>query len=238
MNKENNSFLIFKDWAPIVYSLSEADRAAIFTALFLAAEGKPVELSGTAQGVFNYFWAQIEKQDEKWTESRERRRAAGSKGGIAKANNAKQNLANVSNAKQSLANPSNAKQSLATPSNSKHNVNVNVNVNDNVNVDTNVSTKREIDKEKSAKRFTPPTIDEVNAYIFEKQLSINPEKFHSYYTANGWKVGRNPMKDWKAACRSWAAKDNNNAVAVPGAHPSGLSAVQQALADLRQEGTL
>lgn len=52
-------------------------------------------------------------------------------------------------------------------------------------------------------RFTPPTVDEVKAYCKERHNTVNPERFVSWYEANGWKVGKNPMKDWKAAVRTW-----------------------------------
>ena len=68
----------------------------------------------------------------------------------------------------------------------------------------------EIDKEKdigtkkrSAKRFTPPTLEEVQAYCEERHNFVDAEKFIDYYTSNGWKVGKNSMKDWKAAVRTW-----------------------------------
>ena len=57
---------------------------------------------------------------------------------------------------------------------------------------------------KSSKRFTPPTLEEVEDYINEKGYNISASKFIDYYTSNGWKVGKNPMKDWRAAVRSWA----------------------------------
>lgn len=60
----------------------------------------------------------------------------------------------------------------------------------------------------SASRFAPPTIEQIREYCSEKAIVIDFEKFHSYYSANGWKVGRNPMKDWKAAVRNWYARDN------------------------------
>ena len=56
-------------------------------------------------------------------------------------------------------------------------------------------------------RFTPPTVDEVTAYATERGYNISADRFVDYYTANGWRVGKNPMKDWKAAVRSWAARD-------------------------------
>jgi hypothetical protein len=53
------------------------------------------------------------------------------------------------------------------------------------------------------KRFTPPTLDEVKAYCIERNNNVDAERFIDYYTSNGWKVGKNSMKDWKAAVRTW-----------------------------------
>jgi len=58
------------------------------------------------------------------------------------------------------------------------------------------------------KRFHPPTVDEVEAYCLERNNKVNAERFVDYYTSNGWKVGKNPMKDWKAAVRSWEKHDD------------------------------
>ena len=57
--------------------------------------------------------------------------------------------------------------------------------------------------EKPRKRFSPPTPDDVKKYCAERKNSIDPERFFDYYEANGWHIGKNPMKDWKAAVRSW-----------------------------------
>ena len=58
-----------------------------------------------------------------------------------------------------------------------------------------------------AARFTPPTIDELKAYCTEQGYKIDAERFIAYYESNGWRVGRNPMKDWKAAVRTWVRND-------------------------------
>ena len=50
---------------------------------------------------------------------------------------------------------------------------------------------------------THPTLEEVQAYCQERNNHVDPERWFNYYSANGWKVGRNPMKDWKAAVRTW-----------------------------------
>lgn len=57
--------------------------------------------------------------------------------------------------------------------------------------------------EKKQTRFTPPTVEEVRAYCRERGNSVNPETFVDFYTGKGWMVGKNKMKDWKAAVRTW-----------------------------------
>ena len=53
------------------------------------------------------------------------------------------------------------------------------------------------------KRFAKPTIEEVADYCNERQNDVDAEKFYDYYSSNGWKVGKNAMKDWKASVRTW-----------------------------------
>ena len=68
----------------------------------------------------------------------------------------------------------------------------------------------DIDKEsmeRKAQRFVPPTLDDIQSYITEKNLCVSAERFYSYYESNGWRVGKNSMKSWKAALHSWNARD-------------------------------
>ena len=61
-----------------------------------------------------------------------------------------------------------------------------------------------------AKRFTPPTLEEVIAYCNERGNNVDANRFIDYYTSNGWKVGKNTMKDWKAAVRTWERNGFSN----------------------------
>lgn len=58
-------------------------------------------------------------------------------------------------------------------------------------------------KERKSCRFVAPTLEEVQTYCAERNNNVDAERFIDYYTSNGWKVGKNPMKDWKAAVRTW-----------------------------------
>lgn len=65
----------------------------------------------------------------------------------------------------------------------------------------------EADKPPTRKRFVPPTVQDVAEYCRGKGYAVNAERFVDYYTANGWKVGKNPMRDWRAAVRTWVSKE-------------------------------
>jgi len=75
---------------------------------------------------------------------------------------------------------------------------------------------------KPQKRFIPPTLDEVKEYCTHRNNGINAEQFIDHYSANGWKVGKNSMKDWKAAVRTWERNGyaNSKAAAEPETSPS------------------
>lgn len=51
--------------------------------------------------------------------------------------------------------------------------------------------------------FAPPTVDEVRAYCIERGNGVDPEKFIDFYEMKDWMVGKNKMKNWKAAVRNW-----------------------------------
>lgn len=71
-------------------------------------------------------------------------------------------------------------------------------VNDNDNVSDNVSVKNNKEGKKNK-----PTLEECKQYCLERNNGVDADKFFNYYESNGWKVGKNAMKDWKAAIRTW-----------------------------------
>ena len=68
----------------------------------------------------------------------------------------------------------------------------------------------ESENNRKSNRFAPPSVDDVRAYCLERGNNIDPDKFVDYYTGNGWMIGRNKMKDWKATVRSWERNDYSN----------------------------
>lgn len=71
---------------------------------------------------------------------------------------------------------------------------------------TNSQPTKPPKRQRKTTTFIPPTDDEVAAYVAEKGYHFNPESFAPHYQSKGWKVGDQPMKDWRAACRTWETR--------------------------------
>jgi hypothetical protein len=67
----------------------------------------------------------------------------------------------------------------------------------------------------SATQFNPPTIEDVKEYCLERNNDVDANKWHDFYSSKGWMVGKNKMKDWKAAVRTWEHKDNQDRQTKP-----------------------
>ena len=63
--------------------------------------------------------------------------------------------------------------------------------------------------------FVPPTVEEVEAYITERGLSFDAVLFVNWYEAKGWMIGKNKMKNWKAAVNTWARKEDKGKLEKP-----------------------
>ncbi|MCM1223431.1 MAG: hypothetical protein NC548_54180 [Lachnospiraceae bacterium] len=82
------------------------------------------------------------------------------------------------------------------------------------------SKKGKKDKIDIEKRFIPPTVEQVEQYCLERNNTVDAQKFVDFYESKGWFVGKNKMKDWKAAVRTWEntekKKKQNNTVSYAG----------------------
>ena len=76
-----------------------------------------------------------------------------------------------------------------------------------IELEKEIKIEKEIDSSASTttkrKRFEKPSISDIKQYCIERNNNVNAEQFFDYYESNGWKVGKNSMKDWKAAVRTW-----------------------------------
>lgn len=80
-----------------------------------------------------------------------------------------------------------------------------------IDIDRELKKEKEVSADESAdtpqkrgeKRFSKPTVEEVAAYCQERNNNVDPQRFWNFYEAKGWKIGKSPMKDWKACVRTW-----------------------------------
>ena len=75
--------------------------------------------------------------------------------------------------------------------------------NNNINIPNNNITYS------NKKNFKKPTLEDVKNYCLERNNNIDPEAFIDFYQSKDWMVGKNKMKDWKAAIRTWEKKHKN-----------------------------
>lgn len=177
---------VFTSFIEIIEPLDDAERGRLFTAMLRYADnGEIPVLTGNERFVWAMAKQGIDRTIEKSADSARR----GSLGGLQKqANRSKQYLtvANDSKTEQDVANDSHKdKDKDKDKDNNKDNDN----------------------KDQKRKRFIAPSINEVKSYCTEKGLSVDAEHFVAYYESNGWRVGKNPMKDWQAAVRTWSRNE-------------------------------
>ena len=84
------------------------------------------------------------------------------------------------------------------------------------NADSDIDSDIDIDKDiKVNKGFVKPSIVEIKTYMIEIGMTDVSEKWFDYYESNGWLVGKNKMKNWKAAVRTWKNNNLSNNTTTP-----------------------
>ena len=192
------SIVLYARQLSAIKRLTDTQKARLFEALLVYAGGEePTFTDDVVMIAFDFFRAQIDADTQKYIETCEKRREAGSKGGKQK----QANVANATKCKQMLPNDSKRGKPY-------HNDNDNDNEKDK---DKDLKEKELLcSSKKKEQQFNKPTLQEVADYCYSMGYTFSPEAFHAYYESNGWKVGRNQMKNWKAACATWQTKEREN----------------------------
>lgn len=208
--KKKPGVMLYFDVRPCLNRLTDAEQAQLFRGILDYGEsGIDPGFENRLGLVWDFVKPMIDRDADRYKEIQEKRAMAGSRGGQMKASKSKQNETNQANA--SLASDDVAKESNdskikqikpSTTTTTSTTTATTTTTLDCIGAESCPTTTRQ--------RFTPPSVEDVRVYAIEKGLSINPEAFVDYYTANGWKVGKNSMRDWKAAVRTWTRKDKEN----------------------------
>lgn len=183
------SIVFYRSFYEAIKELSaEEFRNAVMAIMEYGLNDSEIDTSGVAKAILIMAKPQIDKNNKRYEN--------GLRGGTKPKQNQNETKleSNLNQTRTKLEPNLNQTRTKAEPK--RTNPEPNVNDNDNVNVN---------DKESEEKkpRFYPPTLEELKKYIDDNKYNVDPERFIDYYTANGWTVGKNRMKDWKAAVRNW-----------------------------------
>ena len=183
------------------------DRLRLYDAMLDYGEtGVVPELEGPLALLWDYFQPQLELDNARYESIRAKRAKAGRLGGLA-SQGSRQTEQEPQDGQEEASEASEATEAKeATEANTIQSSTVQSNP-----VQSNPVQLRESIAAKAPpaprKGFVPPTQAEIGAYVREAKLTMDPQEFVDYYTANGWKIGSHTMKDWRAAARNWARKE-------------------------------
>ena len=85
-------------------------------------------------------------------------------------------------------------------------------------IDTNNTNNYRENRNDSKKRFAVPTVEEVDAYCRERGNNVDAQRFVDFYASKGWRIGKEPMRDWRACVRTWE-RNGRDRVDVSGSGP-------------------
>jgi hypothetical protein len=176
---------MFYDWVDKAADLTDEEFGSLMRALVsYARDGKSVTPIGGAKYLLTVFRIYVDKEVEAYDEVCEKRREAGIKSGIVR-RKAKD---------EQVLNNANTSEQMLTSINK-------------MNQEKEKEEEKENEKENDIFIYNQekePEIDEIKKYITENNLKIDGEEFFDHYSAIGWKIGGNPIVDWRAALRRWA----------------------------------
>lgn len=197
---KRKSFVFMTDWIPIIRILTKEETDTLFSMIKAMIEGKdiPAPEGKNLPDVWEFIKDKLTDNIDHYEEVKKRR------------------LANLekANAKKKLANA----EQMQTKCNANAVQTDSVTVTDTVTVTVTDTVTDTLSNERvvrgsggKGKPSQParPSKEEVEKFILDNgyEADVNADTFFDYYEANGWKVGKNPMKDWKATVRMWASRE-------------------------------
>ena len=175
------------DYLEEMEALNDAEFGRLTRALLVySMTGEQLALCGNERFYAKRVMAQEDRFKASYDDISTTRREAGKAGAAARWQNGKRIFANGKNGKAIVANGKNG------------NTETNTETKTNTNTQLSNDSKGDI----RAKRFTPPTLAEVQSYVAERHSPVDPQEFIDFYESKGWMVGKTPMKNWIAACRN------------------------------------
>lgn len=109
-----------------------------------------------------------------------------------------------------------------------------------IELEKEIKIEKEIDSSAKStttkrKRFEKPSISDIKQYCMERNNNIDANQFYDYYESNGWKVGKNSMKDWKAAVRTWERSEYRKPNSKKNSKEDAINVVKELMEEYANE---
>lgn len=228
MAQQKPGVMLYFEMRPSLRRLSNRERLALYDAIMDYGEwGVIPDFTGKLAIAWDFVQPKLDRDDEAYSRNAQQRRYA------LYARECKRDGAEPLSYKQWRTTKDNGTEQPTSGDNGSYpttypNPNSNPTSNPDPNPTENCYMPPAGKPPRQPQRQIPPKVEEVRAYAAERGYDIDPEAFMDYYAANGWKVGRNPMKDWKATVRNWARKETAHGTGI---RDTGTAAATDAAAE-------
>lgn len=189
---DKKSFVMYESWGAAIEKINNEQAGELIKAIYAFQKNPDVVPEDPAIAfVFEIIKQKLEEDNKRYEEVCAARSEGGKKGGRPKAN--------ASDKKQMVSEESKKSKCFSEKAKKA----------DNDNEYDNDLKENTLEGVKE-KRFAPPTLENVSEYCREMgYTNVDAVCFIDFYTSNGWMVGKNRMKDWKAAVRNWDRREKN-----------------------------
>lgn len=215
-----NNFKLETNFYSAIKPLNLEDKGRLLDALFCYAAGDTVgELPPMVNMAFTFIKSSIDQEKAKASSKSDKNRENAKKRWAMRTNANAQNLCERIQSQENNANAEEQKTKEKIPlNNPQKNKNKNIyspSTSDDVvvpplpeNDDSGMLDIEELitmtPQKPKEKKFTPPTVEDVAAYVADRKLVIDPKTFHDYFTAGKWKDSEGkPVKNWKQKALTW-----------------------------------
>ncbi|MEE0130695.1 MAG: DUF6291 domain-containing protein [Clostridium sp.] len=187
---DKKSFVMYESWGAAIEKMSNEQAGELIKAIYAYQKDPDAVPQDPALAfVFELIKQQLDADSQRYKEACAARSEAGKKGGRPKTN--------ASDKKQMVSEESKKSKCFSEKAKKADNEYDN---------DLKENTLEGVKE----KRFAPPTLENVSGYCREMgYTNVDAARFIDFYTSNGWMVGKNRMKDWKAAVRNWDRREKN-----------------------------
>ena len=227
---DKESYMLYRGWNPLFENLPKEQLGELFYAICCYQSGKEYTIENPLiKGVFEMVLMQFKKDEEKYISNCEAKAKNGKKGAESRWQDDSNNTSeNGKNGKCHSEDGKNGKCHSEDGKNGKCYFSHNEEKTEmaKMAIEEEEEDKEEVEdkeeeeveevptvpkKREARKRFSPPSAAEVREYCRERENAVDAESFVDFYAAKGWKVGNAPMKDWKAAVRTWEKRESRAA---------------------------